>query len=462
MRTLVVIFGAEVVEAALLLGERGRRRIGRLRLRLRCRRSRRPFCCGLPGSIRSGLTPSLIHHTASADSPPAPTEANGGPLSERIVSGRPNSQTPRRDQFRAPGLAVVPFEQFAVPVAGHQIARPRGALGRAHLSCHPWRAHPSLLCRRLYLWPHPFERYIDDNGNMRSRSRRLPRDQWSVLIRDHHPGFIDWGTFEANRMRINTNTRPKPHRNEDAADVMTDGTPGRAVREGAALRQGLALCGHCGRRLRVNYSGRNVSPGYHCPGRASSKDAANTASTSAVAKSMRRSRRLPDRLGACGYGGRVGCRDGSKPTTTRPWISGAWRSSGVITDSRRLSVDTRPLILTIGWWRAAWSAMGTTAARTPRRRSGNGTASATTTAPSERRRASKPACARRRFAARVDSTDHHGSRPQGTAPHLAGGRDHCRRTGRISRSPGGPLAQRGHHSIRSRPATLQPTDAANR
>jgi DNA invertase Pin-like site-specific DNA recombinase len=112
-----------------------------------------------------------------------------------------------------------------------------------------------------------FERYIDDNGNMRSRSRRLPRDQWSVLIRDHHPGFIDWGTFEANRMRINTNTRPKPHRNEDAANVMTDGTPGRAVREGAALLQGLALCGHCGRRLRVHYSGRNVSPGYHCPGK---------------------------------------------------------------------------------------------------------------------------------------------------------------------------------------------------
>jgi DNA invertase Pin-like site-specific DNA recombinase len=112
-----------------------------------------------------------------------------------------------------------------------------------------------------------FERYIDDQGNMRSRSRRLPRDQWTVLIRDHHPGFVDWETFEANRMRINTNTRPKPHRNEDAADVLTDGTSGRAVREGAALLQGLAICGHCGRRLRTHYSGRNVRPGYHCPGK---------------------------------------------------------------------------------------------------------------------------------------------------------------------------------------------------
>ncbi len=112
-----------------------------------------------------------------------------------------------------------------------------------------------------------FERYIDGQGNMRGRSRRLPRDQWTVLIRDHHPGFIDWETFEANRMRINTNTRPKPHRNEDAADALTDGPSGRAVREGAALLQGLAVCGHCGRRLRTHYSGRNVRQGYHCPGK---------------------------------------------------------------------------------------------------------------------------------------------------------------------------------------------------
>jgi Recombinase zinc beta ribbon domain/Recombinase len=112
-----------------------------------------------------------------------------------------------------------------------------------------------------------FERYIDDNGNMRSRSRRLPRDQWSVLIRDHHRGFIDWDSFEANRMRIDTNTRPKPHQGADAAGMPTGGQSGRAVREGTALLQGLAICGHCGRRLRVHYRGRNVRPGYHCPGK---------------------------------------------------------------------------------------------------------------------------------------------------------------------------------------------------
>jgi predicted DNA-binding transcriptional regulator AlpA len=73
-----------------------------------------------------------------------------------------------------------------------------------------------------------------------------------VLIRDHHPGYIDWATFEANQQRLGTNIRPEPHQ------------AGGAVREGAALLQGLAICGHCGRRLRTHYRGSHQSPGYHC------------------------------------------------------------------------------------------------------------------------------------------------------------------------------------------------------
>lgn len=38
------------------------------------------------------------------------------------------------------------------------------------------------------------------------------------------------------------------------------------MREGSALLQGLASCGHCGRRLQTHYTGRNSAPGYHCPG----------------------------------------------------------------------------------------------------------------------------------------------------------------------------------------------------
>jgi DNA invertase Pin-like site-specific DNA recombinase len=100
-----------------------------------------------------------------------------------------------------------------------------------------------------------YERYIDEHGAVKKRIRHLPMDQWSVLIPDHHPGFIDWATFQINQARLDSNTRPKPHHS------------GGAVREGSALLQGLATCGHCGRRLHVHYRGRNSAPGYHCAGK---------------------------------------------------------------------------------------------------------------------------------------------------------------------------------------------------
>jgi DNA invertase Pin-like site-specific DNA recombinase len=102
------------------------------------------------------------------------------------------------------------------------------------------------------------ETTLDASGARQKRLRRLPREQWQIVIRDHHEGYIDWSTYEANQARIASNTRPRPH--NDPSSV------GGAVREGDALLQGLASCGHCGRRLRTHYRGRNSAPGYHCSG----------------------------------------------------------------------------------------------------------------------------------------------------------------------------------------------------
>ena len=99
------------------------------------------------------------------------------------------------------------------------------------------------------------ERYLDEQGRLRRRTRHLPMAEWSVLLHGHHPGYIDWATFQANQTRIDSNVHPQPHQG------------GGAVREGAALLQGLARCGKCGRRLHTHYRGRNASPGYHCSGK---------------------------------------------------------------------------------------------------------------------------------------------------------------------------------------------------
>ncbi|MER5918251.1 recombinase family protein [Streptomyces sp. NPDC001982] len=101
-----------------------------------------------------------------------------------------------------------------------------------------------------------FERRLGEDGQVRSHRRVLPRDQWQVLIEDHHEGFITWDTYLANQDKIASNTRPRRHE------------PGTgAVREGCALLQTLAVCGICGRKLAVFYQGpTKATPGYYCTG----------------------------------------------------------------------------------------------------------------------------------------------------------------------------------------------------
>ncbi|MCX4859659.1 recombinase family protein [Streptomyces canus] len=101
-----------------------------------------------------------------------------------------------------------------------------------------------------------FERRLGKDGQVRNHRRVLPRDQWQVLIEDHHEGFITWEEYLANQDKIASNTRPRRHE------------PGTgAVREGCALLQGLAVCGTCGRKLAVFYQGpAKATPGYYCTG----------------------------------------------------------------------------------------------------------------------------------------------------------------------------------------------------
>ena len=55
------------------------------------------------------------------------------------------------------------------------------------------------------------QRLVRDDGTFRVRRRVLPQDQWEVLIKDHHEGFIDWDTYQANQAKIARNIRPAAH-----------------------------------------------------------------------------------------------------------------------------------------------------------------------------------------------------------------------------------------------------------
>ncbi len=147
--------------------------------------------------------------------------------------------------FRSEGLSF--------PLQSHTLAEIRW-VEPTYTAIHNILTHPAYAGAYAY-GRSRHERYVDASGQIRKRVRRLPRAQWAVLIRDHHPGFIDWATYEAIQERLATNTHPLPH------------TAGGAAREGAALLQGLAVCGHCGRRLHTHYRGRHGTPGYHCAGK---------------------------------------------------------------------------------------------------------------------------------------------------------------------------------------------------
>jgi DNA invertase Pin-like site-specific DNA recombinase len=97
------------------------------------------------------------------------------------------------------------------------------------------------------------EKHITADGRVVARIVALPREEWAVLIPEHHPGFIDWATYQANTAQLRANWRPPR------------GTGGGAAREGAALLQGRLRCGRCGRMMQTGYSGtRGNCPRYVC------------------------------------------------------------------------------------------------------------------------------------------------------------------------------------------------------
>jgi DNA invertase Pin-like site-specific DNA recombinase len=80
---------------------------------------------------------------------------------------------------------------------------------------------------------------------------RKPREQWTVLIPDHHEGYITWEDFKRAERMLGDN----------AAGFGRRG----AAKRGAALLGGLLRCRRCGRKLMVNYSGHGGAiPRYCC------------------------------------------------------------------------------------------------------------------------------------------------------------------------------------------------------
>jgi DNA invertase Pin-like site-specific DNA recombinase len=93
-----------------------------------------------------------------------------------------------------------------------------------------------------------------EKGQKRVRRQvQRRREDWAVLILDHHEGYIGWDVYQSNQTMIAHN----------------DNARGNAVRgpvkHGEALLAGLLRCGHCGAKLLAQYPAPRVIR-YQCSG----------------------------------------------------------------------------------------------------------------------------------------------------------------------------------------------------
>jgi len=100
---------------------------------------------------------------------------------------------------------------------------------------------------------------IEEGRKRVVRTRHRKVEDWSVMILDHHEGYIDWDAYRGNQelMAHNTNGRGSAVRG--------------SIRSGSALLSGLLRCGHCGAKLCVAYPGA-TSIRYQCATRILSRE----------------------------------------------------------------------------------------------------------------------------------------------------------------------------------------------
>jgi DNA invertase Pin-like site-specific DNA recombinase len=91
-----------------------------------------------------------------------------------------------------------------------------------------------------------------EEPRIKGRTRRVVAEDWPFVLHDHHPGYLTWEQFQRNQRRLLENCTVDHQERRGA------------LREGAALLQGLVLCGRCGRRMTIRYMDDGRIPLYEC------------------------------------------------------------------------------------------------------------------------------------------------------------------------------------------------------
>jgi len=177
---------------------------------------------------------------------------------------------------------------------------------------------------------------------------KLPRSEWQVLIPDHHPGFIDWQTYEANQDPHRQEHPPGPHK----VGRRREGRQ-RPAAEPCQLRALRTPLAHALSRAQFR-------TGVSLPRQDSwSRAAASIASTLAAFRSTEAvSRALIAALEPASSAATLAAASGSKQIARPRSSNGVSASSGQATKRAAPSAATVPSIQTTGWSLAAGARVG--------------------------------------------------------------------------------------------------------
>lgn len=145
-------------------------------------------------------------------------------------------------RFRCEGSAMATVRYFLE----HDLLLP---VRRSTTSGVEWvRPRPSSMTKLLnnpmytgtYVYGRRESRPVLAEGRLdRVRTVALPEEAWKVCLRDHHPSYLSWEDYVDNKRRLQ----------ENRVSWEVSGAP----RQGAAILQGLVMCGRCGYRMSVGY-----------------------------------------------------------------------------------------------------------------------------------------------------------------------------------------------------------------
>jgi DNA invertase Pin-like site-specific DNA recombinase len=99
-----------------------------------------------------------------------------------------------------------------------------------------------------------YQKKRSEDGSIHQHMQKVPQDSWQVFIRDHHEAYVCWEEHLKNQRILESNCTHSDQR-----------STATAASKGSALLQGLLMCGDCGRKITVRYTGSDGRyPIYPC------------------------------------------------------------------------------------------------------------------------------------------------------------------------------------------------------